>query len=145
MVLGFFPCLLVMWNICPYFNYHINPLKENIFICFPHRFFDLFYIYDCFVQIYVCAPHVCLVHMDIELPSCELPCRRWGLNLGPRASVPLSDPLSCFDCVAFALFIGWQEHLYDSVVLRYNSETSLNTNGSFLRYCLVSDLKNVHM
>lgn len=59
---------------------------------------------------YVCAPHVCLMHMDVGLPSCKLPCRCRELNLDPRtsaltASVRFSDPLSCFDWVAFALLI----------------------------------------
>ena len=45
----------------------------------------LFYVYECFVQMYVCAPYECLVHtevrrepLELELWSCESLCRYLG-------------------------------------------------------------------
>lgn len=46
------------------------------------------YVHRCFASMYACVPGACrgqmrALDLELELVSCELSCRCWGLSLSP--------------------------------------------------------------
>lgn len=56
-------------------------------------FFISFYVYGCFVCMYICLPHVCLVPVEatvvLVLDGSEPSCGCWESNLSPLKEQPV--------------------------------------------------------